>query len=103
MSGNYDGGAGTSGQSSKVRKSHLQYEHCGYKGHSKDQCYKIVGYLADFKSKRKSAGLGMHTHYAELIQNTKQDLSGNNNKGNYVFQSNQPSYPGAFFTKDQYQ
>lgn len=28
-------------------------EFCRYKGHNKDQCYKLIGYPSDFKSKRK--------------------------------------------------
>ncbi|XP_070029687.1 uncharacterized protein [Nicotiana sylvestris] len=29
-------------------------EHCGYKGHLKENCYKIIGYPPDFKSKKKT-------------------------------------------------
>lgn len=32
----------------------LVCEHCRYKGHLKENCYKIFGYPADFKSKKKS-------------------------------------------------
>ncbi|KAH0722962.1 hypothetical protein KY289_006006 [Solanum tuberosum] len=42
----------------KSRKNFLQCEHCGCKGHSREQCYKIVGYHADFKSKRKPLNTG---------------------------------------------
>ncbi|XP_075076299.1 uncharacterized protein LOC142162967 [Nicotiana tabacum] len=41
------------GQMFKGKKPGLIYEHCGYKGHLKDNCYKIIGYPADFKSKKK--------------------------------------------------
>ncbi|KAH0776925.1 hypothetical protein KY290_008336 [Solanum tuberosum] len=51
-SGGYSNGASTSGGGYKARKS-LVCEHCGCKGHSREQCYKIVRYPADFKSKRK--------------------------------------------------
>lgn len=36
------------------KKQRVICEHCGYKGHTKETCYKIVGFPADFKSKRKS-------------------------------------------------
>ncbi|XP_075074595.1 uncharacterized protein LOC142162171 [Nicotiana tabacum] len=29
-------------------------EHCGYKGNLKENCFKIIGYPVDFKSKRKN-------------------------------------------------
>nr|XP_009796740.1 PREDICTED: uncharacterized protein LOC104243273 [Nicotiana sylvestris] len=37
-------------------------EHCGYKGHLKENCYKIIGYPADFKSKRKFQSGGQKTY-----------------------------------------
>ncbi|XP_070014565.1 uncharacterized protein LOC142175547 [Nicotiana tabacum] len=41
------------GQALKPKKFGLICEHCGYKGHLKENYYKIVGYPADFKRKKK--------------------------------------------------
>uniref|UniRef100_A0A3Q7J4P8 CCHC-type domain-containing protein n=1 Tax=Solanum lycopersicum TaxID=4081 RepID=A0A3Q7J4P8_SOLLC len=82
--GGYSGGASSSSVGNKSRKFLLQCEHCGCRGHTKDQCYKIVGYPADFKAKRKplKSGVGNTTQSAGVI--------------------NANSQSGAFFTPDQY-
>ncbi|KAH0677684.1 hypothetical protein KY285_025485 [Solanum tuberosum] len=90
--GGYSSGASSSGGSYKARKSLLVCEHCGCKGHSREQCYKIVGYPADFKSKRKP------NVYAN--QATASEESGNNSCPSSVGAG---SHGGAFFTSDQYQ
>ncbi|KAL3360031.1 hypothetical protein AABB24_016506 [Solanum stoloniferum] len=90
--GGYSSGASSSGGSYKARKSLLVCEHCGCKGHSREQCYKIVGYPADFKSKRKP------NVYAN--QATASEESGNNSCQSGVGAG---SNSGAFFTSDQYQ
>ncbi|MDV3183334.1 MAG: hypothetical protein Q8866_02495 [Candidatus Phytoplasma australasiaticum] len=33
-------------------------DHCGYKGHLKKDCYRLVGYPPDFQSKRRSGLIG---------------------------------------------
>ncbi|XP_070042489.1 uncharacterized protein [Nicotiana tomentosiformis] len=40
-------------QSYKGKKPFMQIEHCGYKGHSKENCYKLIGYPKDFKGKKR--------------------------------------------------
>ncbi|KAH0699136.1 hypothetical protein KY284_013351 [Solanum tuberosum] len=90
--GGYSSGASSSGGSYKARKSLLVCEHCGCKGHSREQCYKIVGYPADFKSKRKP------NVYAN--QATASEESGNNSCQSGAGAG---SNSGAFFTSDQYQ
>lgn len=53
LSGSYNSSGASSSSSSKNRRHLLQCDHCGCRGHSKEQCYKIVGDPTDFKSKRK--------------------------------------------------
>lgn len=51
----------------KGKKSGLICEHCGYKGHQKENCCKIVGYSLDFKSKKKPMqGTGFRTYVKQL-------------------------------------
>nr|XP_033509519.1 uncharacterized protein LOC117274358 [Nicotiana tomentosiformis] len=38
-----------------TRKPGLICDYCGYKGHLKENCYKIIGYPSDFKSKNKTS------------------------------------------------
>ncbi|XP_070037364.1 uncharacterized protein [Nicotiana tomentosiformis] len=42
------------GQDFKGKRTGIICEHCGYKGHLKENCFKIIGYPAGFKSKRKN-------------------------------------------------
>uniref|UniRef100_A0A3Q7HMW4 Reverse transcriptase Ty1/copia-type domain-containing protein n=1 Tax=Solanum lycopersicum TaxID=4081 RepID=A0A3Q7HMW4_SOLLC len=39
----------TQGQNSQGRRMGLVCDHCGYKGHTRESCYRIVGFPADFK------------------------------------------------------
>ncbi|XP_075103107.1 uncharacterized protein LOC142177932 [Nicotiana tabacum] len=50
------------GHEFKPKRSGLICDHCGYKGHLKENCYKIVGYPPDFKSKKKGQNLGGKTY-----------------------------------------
>lgn len=59
MSPHYEGGE-TSGSNAfsrndnnvKPRKNNLQYDFCHCRGHTKEQCYKLIGYPSDFKFTR---------------------------------------------------
>ncbi|KAH0682982.1 hypothetical protein KY289_020734 [Solanum tuberosum] len=42
------------GQYSQGKRTRIICEHCGFKGHNKETCYRIVGFPADFKTKRKT-------------------------------------------------
>ncbi|XP_075079674.1 uncharacterized protein LOC142164828 [Nicotiana tabacum] len=42
------------GQDFRAKRSDLICEYCGYKGHLKENCFKIIRYPANFKSKKKS-------------------------------------------------
>uniref|UniRef100_A0A3Q7IG88 Reverse transcriptase Ty1/copia-type domain-containing protein n=1 Tax=Solanum lycopersicum TaxID=4081 RepID=A0A3Q7IG88_SOLLC len=76
----------------KGRRPMVQCDHCGCRGHTKDQCYKIVGYPTDFKSKRKSLSLGRFDNQVELSQSLESEA-----------QSTKVQQTGALFTQDQYQ
>ncbi|XP_075083553.1 uncharacterized protein LOC142167287 [Nicotiana tabacum] len=62
----------------------LVCEHCGYKGHLKKNCYKIIGYLADFKSKKK---LGQQSSVWQNNNNFKQGQLKEANQSNSGFSS----------------
>lgn len=78
----------TTGAGYKAKKSVVVCEHCGCKGHSMNQCYKIVEYPADFQSKRKP----MYANQVDLGQ----EVRGTNNQNNAVTLAG--SHPSAFFT-----
>ncbi|XP_075077318.1 uncharacterized protein LOC142164052 [Nicotiana tabacum] len=46
----------------KPKRSQVQCEYCHYKGHTKENCYKLVGYPPDFKSKRKGINTGQYAN-----------------------------------------
>ncbi|KAH0707709.1 hypothetical protein KY289_012785 [Solanum tuberosum] len=64
--------------------------HCGYKGHLKDNCYRVIGYPEDFKSRRKSSQQAQPAHPKPAANASSND----NHK-------NQGS--GYFLTEQQYQ
>ncbi|XP_019238180.1 PREDICTED: uncharacterized protein LOC109218282 [Nicotiana attenuata] len=74
--------------SSRVKRPGLICDYCGYKGHLKEICYKIVGYPSDFKSKKKGQNSGSRTYVNNATSEEKQV----------------PMLPtqGNFFTEDQY-
>ncbi|XP_070031966.1 uncharacterized protein [Nicotiana tomentosiformis] len=49
------------------RKCTLVCEYCHLKGHTKENCYKLVGYPPDFKSKRRGGSTGNTTSYTNQI------------------------------------
>ncbi|KAK4348883.1 hypothetical protein RND71_031638 [Anisodus tanguticus] len=70
---------------------------CGYKGHVTEDCYRIVGYPHDFKSKKKGNGQGTNKPAANVTTtnencNTQSSthIEGSNTRGHYL-------------TDDQYQ
>nr|XP_016445968.1 PREDICTED: uncharacterized protein LOC107771154 [Nicotiana tabacum] len=76
-------------QAFKNKRPGLICEYCGYKGHLKENCYKIIGYPPDFKSKKKGQ-FNPGKPYAN-VANTYEDM---NVKNQYQ--------QGNFFTEDQY-
>lgn len=53
-----------SGGNFKQRRNQVQCEYCHYKGHTKENCYKLIGYPADFKPKKKGGTLGLYANHA---------------------------------------
>ncbi|XP_075099064.1 uncharacterized protein LOC142175950 [Nicotiana tabacum] len=76
------------GHEFKPKRSGLICDHCGYKGHLKENCYKIVGYPPDFKSKKKGQNSGGKTYVNSATSEEK----------------HVPMLPtqGNFFTEEQY-
>lgn len=66
----------------------MQCKHCGWRGHTKDQFYKIVGYPADFKFKRKPLNSGVYANQVELTQHNEFEVRGNTSQGKCVTGAN---------------
>ncbi|XP_019224372.1 PREDICTED: uncharacterized protein LOC109206058 [Nicotiana attenuata] len=75
-------------QGYKNKKIWIVCEHYGYKGHLKVNCYKIIGYPPDFKSKKKQQEQGNRA-YANMM--TEETTS-----------SSQGQQVGQLFTEGQY-
>ncbi|XP_075076379.1 uncharacterized protein LOC107813834 [Nicotiana tabacum] len=45
-----------SGNNYKPRRGNLFCDYCNYKGHTRDTCFKLHGYLTDFKMRKKTIG-----------------------------------------------
>ncbi|XP_075101954.1 uncharacterized protein LOC142177372 [Nicotiana tabacum] len=79
------------GQMFKNKRPGMICEHCGYRGHLKKNCYKIIGYPPDFKSKRKG-----QYNAIKLFANTA-------NTGENVIGKNQTQIQqGSYFTEEQF-
>jgi len=73
---------------------------CGYRGHTKDQCFKVKGYPVVWRSKKKGANSGSYANNVDVAQSAgmKASTSHNNIEATNMI----PSSPAAFFTQDQY-
>lgn len=49
------------------KKSQVQCEYCHFKGHTKENCYKLITYPPDFKSKRKWASPSIYSNHVSGI------------------------------------
>nr|XP_033509935.1 uncharacterized protein LOC117274716 [Nicotiana tomentosiformis] len=108
----------TSGGIFKYRKNQVQCEYYHYKGHRKENCYKLHGYPSDFKGKKKGQSFGVYTNNVSslIFQNAaeagNQQVSYGTQPGMQQVQhaympqftqttpNNTPVVP--FFTKEQY-
>ncbi|XP_075074835.1 uncharacterized protein LOC142162386 [Nicotiana tabacum] len=74
------------GQGFRGRKQHLQYEHCRMRGHTKENCYKIIGYPEDFKGRKgfqPKRVLTAENHVEGSVTQSSQGAS--QSKGDYFF------------------
>ncbi|KAL3344416.1 hypothetical protein AABB24_023717 [Solanum stoloniferum] len=89
----------------KSSNSHLYCDYCNWKGHIRAQCYKLHGYLADWKGKRRS-----FPSSANLIDSTTSTSTpsggGNSTTGvSHAFMTNIPPaqpQPHPHFSHQQY-
>ena len=58
----------SSSSGSKARKDNITCSHCGYTVHSKDQCYRLLGYPPGWKSKSKSSNVGSMANNSEFVE-----------------------------------
>ncbi|XP_075095335.1 uncharacterized protein LOC142173612 [Nicotiana tabacum] len=86
--------ASRKGQDFRPRKLGLICEYCGYKGHLKENCFKIIGYPPDFKSKKKNQTSGGNAYANSANANAT------NAKEERVMSAIQA--PGQFFIEEQY-
>ncbi|XP_070046299.1 uncharacterized protein [Nicotiana tomentosiformis] len=47
----------------RSKRSQVQCEYCHYKGHTKENYYKLIGYPTEFKAKRKGISTGQYISY----------------------------------------
>ncbi|XP_075092389.1 uncharacterized protein LOC142172624 [Nicotiana tabacum] len=109
----------------KPKRSQVQCEYCHYKGHTKEICYKLVGYPPDFKSKKKGINTGQYANQvcgAEVnctdkyimgsnvaSSVTQQGRGGSHTNSGVPKPTNQPtffqqmSHRALVFTPEQYQ
>ncbi|XP_019240254.1 PREDICTED: uncharacterized protein LOC109220255 [Nicotiana attenuata] len=103
----------------KSKRNQVQCEYCHYKGHTKKNCYKVIGYPTDFKAKRKGISTGQYANYvgnAEISGAERCNMTANmtptlNGSSSSVTtqQMSQPApfqqmpHPAPFFTHEQYQ
>ncbi|XP_075109254.1 uncharacterized protein LOC107759537 [Nicotiana tabacum] len=105
------------GRNQKFRKNYnVQCEFCKMKGHSKENCYKIVGYPLEFKNRKKGGvGVGNSTYNVMTESNVQFRNTGFNGFTDGNSQINQPQTVGnaisqglppittCIFSKEQYE
>ncbi|KAG5622235.1 hypothetical protein H5410_007453 [Solanum commersonii] len=91
------------GHVSQGRKSGVICEHCGYKGHTKETCYRIIGFPTDFKSKRR---VSTDEDNIPLAHVSTAEAGSSTLGGGTATASRSDSshfhFPGGYFTKEHY-
>ncbi|XP_055802142.1 uncharacterized protein LOC129871262 [Solanum dulcamara] len=83
----------------KPQKSVITYEVCGYRGHTKEQCFKVKGYPVGWRSKKKTgSSITSSSSFANQVTVAQSAGSSHNEEPSAANRS-----PAAFFTVDQYQ
>ncbi|XP_070031786.1 uncharacterized protein [Nicotiana tomentosiformis] len=77
----------------------VQYEYCHFKGYTKENCYKLIGYSPDFKSKRKG---GNQQCRGEVGLSQSSQTRGGHSDFNQA-QIAPGKIPVPFFTQEKYQ
>ncbi|KAH0669904.1 hypothetical protein KY285_025520 [Solanum tuberosum] len=91
------------GHVSQGRKLGVICEHCGYKGHTKETCYRIVGFPTDFKIKRRVStdeDSMPHSHVS-TVEAGSSTLGGGTTSASGS-DSSHFHFPGGYFTKEHY-
>lgn len=80
----------------KPQRSVVLCKVCGFRGHIKEQCFKVKGYPIGWRSKRKTGGSNSYANNAEVTQSASHQNTGGSTGDNV------PTSLATFFTQDQY-
>ncbi|XP_009609412.1 uncharacterized protein [Nicotiana tomentosiformis] len=89
--------AGGYRQKNNFEKALVQCDYCNYKGHTQENCFKLHGYPAGFKPKKKG---GPPNTYSNTYANNVTSAGGQYSGGQHCSQPGVPS-PAQFFTPEQ--
>ncbi|XP_019242594.1 PREDICTED: uncharacterized protein LOC109222729, partial [Nicotiana attenuata] len=87
----------------KQKRNQVQCEYCHYKGHSKENCYKLIGYPPNFKSRKKGVNGGQYANqvYSPELNYADRYGMGNNVASNVVQQGRVGSQSNAGVSQTQ--
>lgn len=88
------------GKFNDKKKELITCEYCKWTGHSKEKCYKLVGYPVGHRLHR-AMGKGLHQKFQKDGYNSK-NVNMSNNCDTSTADSNVSSVPGTLFTSEQY-
>ncbi|XP_060186091.1 uncharacterized protein LOC132615503 [Lycium barbarum] len=98
--GNYSGGRNYSSGGGYSGKGHLVCEFCHYKGHTRENCYKLHGYPTDLKNKKRGKEVRTAPNYANNATTGPDNVADSSGISTV---HNIPATPTApFFTLEQY-
>ncbi|XP_019225026.1 PREDICTED: uncharacterized protein LOC109206644 [Nicotiana attenuata] len=83
------------------RNFNVQCDFCHIKGHTRAECYKIIGYPTNFKPKKKYGGNAANN--VVVNDNRKQDAQGSSYVNTAEGVMNSEGTRGPYFTLDQYE